>query len=61
MWSAEGNKERGNFDQEILYKDLSEKEEKIKNLTFQIEELKKENEKLKKKQVFIFRAPTLKN
>ena len=43
---------------EMLYKDLAEKEEKIKVFLTQIERLKNENKKLKKKQVFIFRAPT---
>ena len=42
---------------ESLYKDLAEKEEKIKVFLTQIERLKNENKKLKKKQVFVFRAP----
>ena len=43
---------------ETLYKDLAEKEEKIKVFLTQIERLKNENKELKKKQVFVFRAPT---
>ena len=40
-----------------IYIDLAKKEEKINIFLRQIEELKKENRELKKKQVFIFRAP----
>ena len=43
--------------QETIYKDLAEKEEKIKVFLTQIEKLKKENKELKKKQVFVFKAP----
>ena len=42
---------------ESVYKDLAEKEEKIKVFLTQIENLEKENKELKKKQVFVFKAP----
>ena len=48
----------GDSKKETLYHDLAEKEEKIKVFLTQIERLKNENKELKKKQVFIFRAPT---